>query len=227
MAKRQSSLRSFFGALIHRLAVAVGAVVLTLAFFLVLPLLQAINKPPQMAFVVEQETAADVDPPEAPPEEEPPKEEEPDEKPPELTDDAPPLDLSQLELALNTGIGEGLGEASFQINIKAATAASGGADALFSLQDLDQPPRAINQPGPRIDRAIRTKTKNASHTVYIIFVVNKQGRVENPIIQKPGDPTFDLPALAAVKQWRFQPGKRGGQPVRFRMRVPITFPKGL
>ena len=36
----------------------------------------------------------------------------------------------------------------------------------------------------------------------------------------------EKPALAAIKQWKFEPGKRSGQPVRFRMRVPITFPEG-
>ena len=32
-------------------------------------------------------------------------------------------------------------------------------------------------------------------------------------------------ALKAVKQWKFEPGKRKGKPVQFRMRVPITFQK--
>jgi protein TonB len=45
-------------------------------------------------------------------------------------------------------------------------------------------------------------------------------------VQQSTDPVFERPALAAVKQWRFEPGKRNGKPVRFRMRVPITFPKG-
>ncbi len=36
----------------------------------------------------------------------------------------------------------------------------------------------------------------------------------------------DSAALTAVKQWKFEPGKRNGKAVRFRMRVPISFPKG-
>jgi protein TonB len=67
--------------------------------------------------------------------------------------------------------------------------------------------------------------KQAPGTAYILFVVDAQGRVENPQVQKSSDPVFEKPALAAVKQWRFEPGKRNGQPVRFRMRVPVTFPK--
>ena len=46
------------------------------------------------------------------------------------------------------------------------------------------------------------------------------------MVQKSSDPVFETPALAAVKQWKFEPGKRNGQAVRFRMRVPINFPEG-
>jgi protein TonB len=45
-------------------------------------------------------------------------------------------------------------------------------------------------------------------------------------VQSSSDPVFEAPSLAAVKQWKFEPGKRNGKPVRFRMRVPITFPEG-
>ena len=68
--------------------------------------------------------------------------------------------------------------------------------------------------------------RKAPGTVYILFLVGTDGRVENPIVQKSSDPIFEKPALAAIKQWKFEPGKRSGQPVRFRMRVPITFPEG-
>ncbi len=36
--------------------------------------------------------------------------------------------------------------------------------------------------------------------MYIIFIVDQNGRVENPIVQKSTDPIFEAPALAAVKQ---------------------------
>lgn len=60
-------------------------------------------------------------------------------------------------------------------------------------------------------------------TVYILFIVDKNGRVKDPKVQKSDNPEFDNPALSAVKRWRFDPGKVGGQTVQFRMRVPITF----
>ena len=61
--------------------------------------------------------------------------------------------------------------------------------------------------------------------VYVLFVVSERGKVENPRVWQSTDPALERPALAAVKKWRFEPGKRNGKPVRFRMRCPITFPK--
>ena len=96
------------------------------------------------------------------------------------------------------------------------------ADSLFSLSDLDQKPRIIYDAQPQFPPALK---KLAPATVYIVFIVDQRGRVENPMVQSSTDSSFDAPALAAVRQWKFEPGKRNGEPVRFRMRVPITFPK--
>jgi protein TonB len=44
-------------------------------------------------------------------------------------------------------------------------------------------------------------------------------------VQSSDDPIFERPALAAIKQWRFEPARRKGEPVSFRLRQKITFPK--
>jgi protein TonB len=206
------------------MAIIVGAAVLTLAFFLVLPLMQAISTGPVADTIVQAiDTANLPPPPPPPPEEEKEEEQEPEEKPPELTEEAPPLDLSQLELALNPGFGgDGLG-GDFAVKLDTAVAAGATSDALFSMADLDQKPRAIYQTSPSISATMRKKTPG---TVYVIFVVDERGKVEDPIVQSSTDPVFDAAALSAVKQWKFEPGKRNGQSVKFRMRVPVTFPKG-
>jgi protein TonB len=67
--------------------------------------------------------------------------------------------------------------------------------------------------------------KRVPATVHVLFVVAPDGRVESPLVQKSTDAMFERSALAAVKQWRFEPGKKNGEAVRFRMRVPITFPE--
>jgi protein TonB len=207
---------------IHFVTVIVGAFALTLAFFLVLPLIQTINKPPGTDMLVTLVSTAYVPPPPAPPEEEEPEEEEEKEpEPPELEEEMPPLDLAQLELALNPGFGGEFG-VDFKVDLNQGAAGGDDIDALFSMADLDQRPRAVYQPSPNFTAELR---RRAPGTVYIIFVVDERGRVTNSVVQSSTDPVFEGPALAAVKQWKFEPGLRNGKAVRFRVRQPIIFPK--
>jgi protein TonB len=208
----------------HRLWVFLGGVFLSLILFLILPLMQAITSPLKTDMTVQTVDTANIPPPPPPPEPEQEEEKEEDPPPPALAEEAPPLDLSQLELALNPGFGEGgLGAGDFAVKLNTVVSQSENSEAIFSMADLDQKPRVIHQPGPTLDGTTR---KKAPGTVYILFIVDQRGRVENPVVQQATDPVFEKPALAAVKQWKFEPGKRNGQSVRFRMRVPVTFPKG-
>lgn len=198
--------------------------VLTVGLFLLLPVLQDIGKQKNQQDVL-LTTVDTVEPPPPPPtapekQEEPPPEEAP---PPELTETAPPLDLSQLELALNPGVGDGVG-GDFTVKLAVTGAETAGvqsSDDIFSLADLDQAPRVVFQPAPQYPPEM--KKKKIQGTVHVLFIVDKDGRVKEPRIQKSDNPAFDNPALSAVKRWRFDPGKVGGQAVQFRMRVPITF----
>ncbi len=214
---------TFLTRLRHRLLVPLGAAALTLLFFLVLPLIQAITGPPRADTVLQSVDTAELPPPPPPPEELEEPEPEPEEEPPQLEEEAPPLTLEQLDLALNATMGDGWGAIDTAVTLN--TFASGGDDvaALFSMADLDQRPRVVYQPSPVISAKLRRK---APGTVNILFIVDENGRVENPIVQSSTDPVFERSALSAVKKWKFEPGKRNGQAVRFRMRVPVTFPKG-
>jgi protein TonB len=210
--------------ILHRFAVVAFGAGATVALFLVLPLLETITKAPEADMVLQSVNTADVPPPPPPPPEEEEKEEEQEEEePPKLDEPSEPLDLATLELALGGGTG-GVGMVGdFAVRLPVgAEADKEKVDELFSVADLDQKPRAIYQPSPNLTAALRRKDGG---TVYIIFVVDERGRVENPAIQSSSDPEYEAAALAAIKQWKFEPGKRNGEPVRFRMRVPITFPK--
>ena len=197
---------------------------LTVGLFLLLPVLQDIGHQDKKADL----ELVSVDAVEAPPpppvveekKEEPPPEEAP---PPELTETAPPLDLAQLELALNPGVGDGVG-GDFAVKLAVAGAADSAAqnsEDIFSLADLDQAPRVIMQPAPQYPPDM--KKKKIQGTVHVLFIVDKDGRVTEPKVQKSDNPAFDTAALTAVKRWRFEAGKKNGQAVPFRMRVPITF----
>jgi periplasmic protein TonB len=211
----------------HRLLVLLGAVVLTFAFFVVLPLMQTISRPPTDDLSLQTVDLANAEPPPPPPpeDEEPEPEPEPEETPPQFVEEAPPLDLSQLELALNPGFGDNwMGTGDFAVMLNTVGPKSGDdLDAVFSMADLDQKPRVIYQPGPTVTRQLRRKTPAK---VNIIFIVDENGRVVEPKVRSSTDPLFEAPALGAVARWKFEPGKRGGKAVRFRMMAPITFPEG-
>ena len=208
--------------MLHRALVLSGAAAFTVMFFLVLPILQAISRSPAKEREVEVSVAAPP-PPDAPPEEEPEEEPEPEEPPPELLEDSEPLDLAELELALGAGVGSNWMAGDFAVKLKVIGGDAANEDALFALSDLDQPPQATYQPNPMVDDRMRRKLPGK---VVILFIVDERGRVQNPIARNPSDPVFERAAMTAIKKWRFEPGKRNGKPVRFRMRQQFTFPKG-
>ncbi len=122
----------------HRLVVVLIAVGLTLAFFIVLPLMQTISQPPTDDLVLQTVNLTNVPPPPAPPEEKEKQEEsQPEERPPELVEESAPLDLSQLELALNPGFGDAsFGGGDFAVRLQPVVTTAGGgdgasADAIF------------------------------------------------------------------------------------------------
>ena len=99
--------------------------ILSLAIFLVLPLMQTISAPPPRDLAVRGIETADLPPPPPPPPEQEEEEEKPPEPPPEMESEAPPLELSELELALNPGTGEGL-FGDFQVKlVRVAPSADG------------------------------------------------------------------------------------------------------
>jgi protein TonB len=167
------------------------------------------------------------------PEEDKPKELEVQERekpqqPPEMKDEAaPPLNLASLELALNPELGAGGGDflnrmpATLSTYTQMAEGSGAAKEEVFAIGNLDQPPRVVFQPAPQYPPEL--KKKKMQGTVYILFIVDLDGRVRDPKVQKSDHAAFDMPAMNAVRKWRFEPGKVGGKAVQFRMRVPITF----
>jgi protein TonB len=208
--------------LLNHAACAGASLLVTLLLFMILPVLQVITKPPTKDLTIRSVDVAEIAPPPPPPMEEPDEPEPDEEPPPPPAVDAQPLDLSQLELALNPGDG-GFGGGDFAINLDGVAGGGEEVDAIFSLSDLDQKPRVVYQPAPIYPPELARK--NMQGTAYVLFIVDKTGRTRDLKVQKSTHPAFDNPALKAVKQWKFEPGKRKGKPVQFRMRVPITFQK--
>ena len=61
-------------------------------------------------------------------------------------------------------------------------------------------------------------------SVMLLVTVGADGGVLDVQVESATPPgVFDAVAVAAARQWKFQPGRRDGKPVEGRIRVPITF----
>ena len=60
--------------------------------------------------------------------------------------------------------------------------------------------------------------------VYVQFVVDRDGSVNNVVVARGVDPSLDQEAIRVVKQLpKWKPGKQRGKPVRVSYTVPINF----
>ena len=61
-------------------------------------------------------------------------------------------------------------------------------------------------------------------TVLVAATIDAKGKpVDVRVDDRSGNREFDRAALAAVKQWRFEPATRNGKPVEGMVRVPVEF----
>lgn len=86
---------------------------------------------------------------------------------------------------------------------------------------VTQTPQVIHQEPPIFPLPMRYSGMRGE--VLVDFIVDIEGRVRNPYVVRSLNPAFDDPALAAVRKWRFEPGRVGEKPVPTHMQVPILF----
>lgn len=86
---------------------------------------------------------------------------------------------------------------------------------------LDNTPRTRFQTAPNYPYP--AKREGLSGNVVVDFVVDESGSVLEPRIVSSSNPVFEEASLRAVAKWKFEPGKRNGRIVRFRMTVPLVF----
>ncbi|NBQ24907.1 MAG: energy transducer TonB [Verrucomicrobia bacterium] len=178
--------------------VFLGATLITLAVFLVLPLTQMISSGVQKQYDLSQVDTA------APP------------PPPELSEIPKQLSLSDLDLDLGMGGGGFLGGGAIgvdQVGLEEV--------AIFDMADLDQRPQAIARVEPRHPREL-LKAKIEGYVV-LLFVIDEEGRVMDPRVETSSHPEFETAALKALTRWRFKPGTVDGKQVRTFVRQKIDF----
>ncbi|MEO0454296.1 MAG: energy transducer TonB [Verrucomicrobiota bacterium] len=214
--KEQKPVTSLFK---NGIAIALGLVG-TFLLFLVLPITQQINDSFGADSTVREAPVVITPPPPDFIEEEPPPEEpepEPEPEPIELNTEA--LSLDQLNLdGSSLGGGKAIG---IDISSMLAKATQQVGDDIMDSGMLDSQPKPIFQTPPRYPNELRKEKKKGQ--VYLVFVVNKNGRVENPSAKRATHPAFEKAAIDAVKQWKFEPATRDGKAVAAKMSIPITF----
>jgi periplasmic protein TonB len=92
---------------------------------------------------------------------------------------------------------------------------------IFKVGDLERVPRAKVQVPPEYPHAM--KQTGAGGSVVVEFDVDTSGHVVRAEARSYSDREFAEPAVRAVRKWRFEPGRRDGKAVPFRMTIPIEF----
>jgi TonB family protein len=84
-------------------------------------------------------------------------------------------------------------------------------------------------PAPRqtkyVDPTYPKSARGRSGTVYVEFLIGTNGRVREAHLLR-SSPVFDKAAMAAVKQWRFEPTRFRGAAVSILMTANVSFRDG-
>lgn len=98
---------------------------------------------------------------------------------------------------------------------------TGNGPHLWKATQLDNAPRVKFQARPVYPFGLRQA--GMSGEVLVDFLVDEQGRVSDIRVVRSTHPEFEEPTIRAVSQWKFEPGKRQGRVVRFRMSQQVGF----
>lgn len=66
-------------------------------------------------------------------------------------------------------------------------------------------------------------SSNRAPVVVLHVTIDAEGRVQEAHVDDTAGEHFDREALAAVRQWTFEPARRNGQPIAARVRVEVRF----
>lgn len=197
---------------------ALVSVLTSILLFLALPITQWTQAAPTTATTIT--TSA---PPPPPPAQEPPPPEKPEPPPPqpESVEPPPPLTLSQLQLAMNPGMGS-LSTADYGLNWDTSISLEDQLKA-FEVADLDDPPRAIYMPEPNYPYSMQRA--GIEGVVQLDMRIGVDGRPVELKASCPERPQLEKLTLDAARRWRFEPGTVGGKTIEYWIRMPVEFKK--
>lgn len=96
-----------------------------------------------------------------------------------------------------------------------------GMGTVFDINAIDQAPTVRSHVPPDYPLDLRRKCTTGS--VLVEFIVDRDGTVISATATESTHFAFEAPAVAAVKRWKFRPGKKAGRAVNTRVRQVINF----
>ncbi|NDV62137.1 TonB family protein [Puniceicoccales bacterium CK1056] len=201
--------------------IVIATILMTLAILAILPFTQALSGDPRDK-TLRSVDVANLPPPEPPPPEPPPPEEEEEqEEEPELEQPPELLDLSQLESALNPGLG-GAGTAAFDLDAFSSAINTGDELQIFDVIELDRTPRMVKRVMPQYPTELLARGVTGSVT--LIIIIDQKGEVTiESVSDWQGSRTFIQPTRLAITRCRFEIPTKDGKPVRARYKITIPF----
>ena len=128
----------------------------------------------------------------------------------------------QLELDLPRLVLEVTPELAHGVSLSPPPPPPAPSKVTFELGEVDEAPIPIEQPKPIYP--LRAQKAGIEGFVRVRFLVDRRGRVgEVEVLEASPRGYFERAARAAVKRWRFIPGKVGGRPVETWVAVTIRF----
>lgn len=197
-----------------------GSVLCTLGVFLILPFTQMIaslGKKPSDLFTVEVAAPPppppmDLDIPDPPPEEPPP----PDVAPPPQQ-----LSLSQMDVALNLGVGDAMAGAFSFDGFGVSADDTAGDLQIFDIKDLDSVPRRTVTPVLAYPSELRRA--RITGQVTLMVVIDESGSVKVEKVVNSSHREFEAAAITWAEQSKYETPKKAGRAVRARYSLPIRF----
>lgn len=95
------------------------------------------------------------------------------------------------------------------------------APKILNVGNLDRTPEVRARPAPLYPPSARQE--GLAGSVEVEFVVGPSGDVLRLRVLSSSDRRFEEPTLKALAKWRFEPGRKDGRAVAFRMRQTVSF----
>jgi RNA polymerase sigma factor (sigma-70 family) len=97
-------------------------------------------------------------------------------------------------------------------------------EVTLSIGELDQKPQATSLKSPQYPAALRAA--NIEGSVVVSFVIDAAGKVQDAHAVKSTHHAFEEAAVAAIREWQFEAGRKGGLAVNTRVSQLLEFKTG-